>query len=282
MGIKKFKPTTPTRRWGSSHTFEEITTSKPERSLVVTKKRKGGRNCYGRITIKRRGGGHKQKIRIIDFKRDKYDMPAKVVSIEYDPNRSARIALLEYPDGERRYIIAPIGIGVNDEVLSSRQRIEIKAGNAMPLRDVPPGTPIYNIELMPGGGGKIARTAGGSAIIMAKEGVHAHVKLPSSEIRLIKLDCMATVGQVGNVEHNAISIGKAGRSRHMGKRPRVRGVAMNPHDHPMGGGEGKSSGGRHPCSPWGMIAKGLKTRKTKTSDRFILKRREKKVKTATA
>lgn len=273
MGIKKYKPTTSTLRWTTGSDFKEITKTKPEKSLVYTKKSSGGRNSSGRITIRHRGGGHKRKIRIVDFKRNKFDIPARVVAIEYDPNRNARLALLNYTDGEKRYIIAPLGIKVNDELISGND-VEMRSGNATTLRNIPPGTAIYNLELKPGRGGQLVRSAGNSAIIMAKEEPYAHIKLPSGEIRLIRLDCLATIGQVGNVEHNTISIGKAGRSRHMGIRPQSRGVAMNPHDHPHGGGEGKSSGGRHPCTPWGKPTKGFKTRKTKPSDKFILKRRK--------
>lgn len=272
MGIKKYKPTTSVLRWITRSDFKEITKTRPEKSLVYTKKSKGGRNALGRITVRHLGGGHKRKIRIIDFKRDKFNIPAKVVSIEYDPNRSARLALLNYQDGEKRYIIAPSGLKVSDQIISGKD-VEIKVGNATMLRNIPPGTPIYNIELREGKGGQLARSAGESAIIMAKEEPFAHIKLPSGEVRLIKLDCFATIGQVGNVEHDTLMIGKAGRSRHMGIRPHTRGVAMNPHDHPLGGGEGKSSGGRHPTTPWGKPTKGLKTRKSKPSDKYILKRR---------
>lgn len=272
MGIKKYKPTTSTLRWTTRADFSEITKSKPEKSLVYTKKSTGGRNSNGRITVRHRERGHKKKIRIIDFKRDKFDVPARVAAIEYDPNRSAYIALLKYRDGEKRYIIAPLALNVNDEVVSGGD-VEIKPGNATALQNIPPGTPVYNVEITAGKGGQIARSAGMSAIIMAKEEPYAHLKLPSGEIRLVRLDCFATVGQVGNVEHDTIMIGKAGRSRYLGIRPRTRGVAMNPHDHPLGGGEGKSSGGRHPCTPWGKPTKGYKTRKSKPSDKYILKRR---------
>lgn len=272
MGTKKYKPTTPSRRWGAGYTFEEITKSSPEKNLTVTLKKTGGRNCYGRITSRHRGGGHKRKWRIIDFKRDKRDIPAKVIAIEYDPNRPARIALLEYTDGERRYIICPDGLKVGDRVVSGNNA-EIKIGNTLPLEGIPLGIPIHNIELTKGEGAKIARSAGNLAVIMAKEKGFAHIKMPSGEIRLIKENCFACIGQVGNIEHDSIFLGKAGRSRHLGKRPYSRGVAKNPVDHPMGGGEGKSSGGRHPTTPWGKITKGLKTRKTKRSDKYILKRR---------
>lgn len=273
MGIRRYKPTAPGLRWKTGYTFEEITKTKPEESLIIPKKKTGGRNFYGRITTRHIGGGHKQMIRIVDFKRDKLNVPAKVLAIEYDPNRSARLALLEYQDGERRYIICPDNLKVGSEVMSG-ENADIKAGNALPLMNIPLGTPIYNIELRKGKGGQIARSAGNTAVVLAKEGGYGHVRLPSGEIRLIKLDCYATIGQVGNIEHDTISIGKAGRSRWLGIRPSVRGVAMNPVDHPMGGGEGKSSGGRHPTTPWGKKTKGLKTRKTKTSGRWILKRRK--------
>jgi len=272
MGIKKYKPTTDGSRWKALSDFSEITKVHPEKSLLLPLKGSGGRNVYGRMTSRHRGGGHKRQIRIIDFKRDKLDTPAKVIAIEYDPNRSGRLALLEYADKERRYIVAPVGLNVNDEVLASRNA-EIRIGNALAIENIPPGIPIHNVELKKGSGGTIARSAGNSCVIMAKEGGYAHVKLPSGEIRLIGTDCFATIGQVGNIEHEAISIGKAGRSRWMGIRPASRGVAKNPHDHPMGGGEGKASGGL-PRSPWGQYAKGLKTRhKRKHSDKYIIKRR---------
>ena len=273
MGIKKYKPTTPGSRWKSLSDFSEITKGAPEKSLLLPLKKSGGRNSYGRITSRHRGGGHKRMLRIIDFKRDKLDMPAKVAAIEYDPNRSARLALLRYSDGEKRYIVAPVGLNVDDEVVSGKT-VEIKVGNAAPLENIPPGTPIHNVEFKRGSGARIARSAGNSCVIMAKEGAVAHVKLPSGEIRLIGTDCYATIGTVGNIDHEAISIGKAGRSRWMGKRPYSRGVAKNPHDHPMGGGEGKASGGQ-PRSPWGQYAKGLKTRHHKKhSNKYIIKRRK--------
>lgn len=271
MGIKQYKPTTDASRWKAISDFKELTKSSPEKRLLLPLRKSGGRNSYGRITSRHRGGGHKRMIRIIDFKRNKFDVPAKVIAIEYDPNRSARIALLEYADRERRYIIAPVGLNVNDEVISSKSA-EIKVGNFIPLENIPMGIPIHNVEFRSGSGGMIARSAGDSCSIMSKEGGRAQVKLPSGEIRLINLDCSATVGQVGNIEHETISIGKAGRSRWMGKRPYSRGVAKNPHDHPMGGGEGKASGGQ-PRSPWGQYAKGLKTRPRKHSDKYIVKRR---------
>lgn len=273
MPIKKYKPTTPSRRWGSGYTFEEITKKTPEKKLTVSLTKSGGRNAYGRITSRHRGGGHKRRWRIIDFKRDKYDIPAKVAAIEYDPNRTARIALLEYEDSEKRYIICPDGLKVGDSVTSG-ENAEIKVGNALPLERIPLGIPIYNVELRKGGGAQIARSAGILAVLVAKEKGFAHLKMPSGEVRLVRLGCFACIGQVGNIEHDSISIGKAGRSRHMGVRPYSRGVAKNPVDHPMGGGEGKSSGGRHPTTPWGKITKGLKTRKTKQSDKYILKRRK--------
>jgi large subunit ribosomal protein L2 len=272
MGTKKYKPTTPGRRWGSGYTFEEITKTRPEKHLTVALKKSGGRNFYGRVTSRHRGGGHKRNWRIVDFTREKFDVPAEVIAIEYDPNRTARLALLKYEDGEKRYIICPDGLKISDKVISSKSA-EIKVGNALPLERIPLGIPIYNIELEAGRGAKIARSAGNLAVLMAKEKGFAHVKMPSGELRLIKLNCFACIGQVGNIEHDTISIGKAGRSRHLGKRPYSRGVVKNPVDHPMGGGEGKSSGGRHPTSPWGQIAKGLKTRKPKRSDKHILKRR---------
>lgn len=273
MGIKKFKPTTPSRRWTTVSTFEEITTDKPYKPLTAPLRKTGGRNMYGRITVRHIGGGHKRRYRIIDFKRDKRDMKAKVLTIEYDPNRTARIALVEYEDKEKRYILAPQELKVGDEVMAS-SKAEIKVGNCMQLRHIPSGALIHNLELFKNKGAQAVRSAGASAQILAKEGDIANVRMPSGEIRLIDLDCFATIGQVSNIDHEAISLGKAGRSRWLGIRPYVRGVAMNPVDHPMGGGEGKSSGGRHPCSPWGQLAKGLKTRKKKKySDIYILKRR---------
>ncbi len=273
MGIKTYKPTSPGIRFRTGYTFEEITKKEPEKKLITPLKKTGGRNNAGRITSRHRGGGHKRFYRIIDFKRNKIGIPAKVAAIEYDPNRSARIALLHYIDGEKRYILAPLGLKVGDTVVAGPEA-DIKVGNCLPLRNIPLGTDIHNIELKKGRGGQLVRSAGNSAQIMAKEGDYAQVKLPSGEIRLIHLDCSATIGTVGNVEHENISIGKAGRSRWLGRRPRVRGVAMNPVDHPMGGGEGKTSGGRHPVSPWGMPTKGYKTRKKKPSDKLIIKRRK--------
>ncbi len=276
MGIKRYKPVTPSRRWMTGYTFDEITKSEPEKSLLAPLKKTGGRNVYGRITVRHRGGGHKRRYRIIDFKRNKYDIPAKVLSIEYDPNRTARIALVEYEDGERRYIIAPVGLKVGDSIISSRkQLVEVKPGNAMPLRFIPLGTILHNLELYPGKGGQIARSAGSSVQLMAKEGRYAHIKMPSGEIRLFLQDCLATIGQVSNPERDSIVIGKAGRVRWLGRRPIVRGVAMNPVDHPHGGGEGKApQGNPHPVSPWGWNTKGKKTRKKKPSDKLIVRRRK--------
>lgn len=274
MAIKTYKPTSAGRRHQTCSTFDEITTSRPEKSLLVTLKKTGGRNSLGRITSRHIGGGHKKKYRLIDFRRNKIDIPAKVASIEYDPNRSARIALLNYSDGEKRYILAPLNLKVGDVVLASSSA-DIKPGNTLPLRAIPLGTIIHNIELKIGKGGQLARSAGTFAQLMAKEGKYAQVKLPSGEVRMVLLDCMATVGQVGNIDHENVTIGKAGRSRWLGRRPKVRGVAMNPVDHPHGGGEGRTSGGRHPVTPWGVPTKGYKTRKNKTSSRFIVKPRTK-------
>ncbi|BEH11383.1 MULTISPECIES: 50S ribosomal protein L2 [Geobacter] len=274
MAIKTYKPTSAGRRHQTCSAFDEITTSTPEKSLIVTIKKTGGRNSFGRITARHIGGGHKKKYRIIDFRRNKVEIPAKVASIEYDPNRSARIALLHYADGEKRYILAPLDLKVGDSIVASSSA-DIKPGNALPLRAIPLGTIIHNIELKIGKGGQLARSAGTFAQLMAKEGKYAQVKLPSGEVRMVLLDCMATIGQVGNIDHENVSIGKAGRSRWLGRRPKVRGVAMNPVDHPHGGGEGRTSGGRHPVTPWGIPTKGYKTRKNKTSTRFIVKKRSK-------
>lgn len=274
MGIKYYRPVTQARRYYSVSTFEEITKAEPHKPLIKPKPKKSGRNNQGRITAKYRGGGEKQHFRIIDFKRDKNGVPAKVVAIEYDPNRSARIALLSYKDGEYRYILAPEGIKPGDEVISGRN-IPIRIGNAMPIEDIPVGVEIHNLQLYPNYHSYLVRSAGTSAQILAKETDYAVIKLPSGEIRKFALACYATIGKVSNPEHKDISIGKAGRSRHRGIRPRTRAVAMNPIDHPMGGGEGKSSGGRHPCSEKGFIAKGKKTRKrNKFSDKLIVKRRK--------
>jgi large subunit ribosomal protein L2 len=253
--------------------FEEITAKGPEKSLTKHLRKTGGRNLHGRITLRHRGGGHKRRLRIIDFKRDKVDLPAKVLSIEYDPNRTSRIALVRYADGEKRYILSPLGLAVNDEIIAG-ENAEMKAGNTLPLRNILAGTPIHNIELIKNKGGQLARSAGAAAVVMSKEGGFAQIKMPSGEIRRIPLECRATVGQIGNIEHEGLAVGKAGRSRWLGRRPKVRGVAMNPVDHPLGGGEGKASGGRHPVSPWGKAAKGLKTRKKKkASSKYILRRR---------
>ncbi|MCS7052249.1 MAG: 50S ribosomal protein L2 [Ignavibacterium sp.] len=274
MGIKKLKPVTPGTRFRTNFTFDEITKKEPEKSLVVALKKSGGRNNLGRMTARHRGGGHKRKYRIIDFKRDKFGIPAKVASIEYDPNRSSRIALLHYLDGEKRYIIAPEGLKVGD-IVTSGPGSEIKVGNALPLKEIPLGSFVHNVELKPGKGGQLGRSAGTSLQLMAKEGDYATLKLPSGEVRMVRLECMATYGTVGNAIHENISIGKAGRSRWLGRRPHTRGVAMNPVDHPMGGGEGKTSGGGHPVSPWGQKSKGLKTRKRrKLSNKYIIKRRK--------
>ncbi|MCH7767415.1 MAG: 50S ribosomal protein L2 [Nitrospinae bacterium] len=272
MGIKHFKPTSPGRRFMSVLTTDDLTRKKPEKRLTKGLRKRGGRNNAGRITSRHRGGGHKRVYRMIDFKRDKTDVPARVAALEYDPNRSARIALLHYADGEKRYIIAPLNLKVGDEVLSGPSA-DIKPGNAMPLRFIPLGTIVHNVELTKGRGGQLIRGAGTGAQLMAKEGNYAQLRLSSGEVRMIHLDCRATVGQVGNPDHENISLGKAGRSRWLGRRPRVRGVAMNPVDHPHGGGEGKSSGGRHPSTPWGKPTKGYKTRRQKPSDRYIIRRR---------
>jgi large subunit ribosomal protein L2 len=274
MAVKRVKPTSPGRRFQSYSGFEEITNTTPEKSLLKILKKSGGRNNNGRITSRRRGGGHKRFYRVIDFKRDKDDIPAKVASIQYDPNRSARIALLNYADGEKRYILAPFNLNVGDRVLSG-SKADIKPGNALPLSHIPLGTHIHNIELKLGKGGQIVRSAGTFAQLMAKEDRYGLVKLPSGEVRMVLLKCKATIGQLSNVTHENISLGKAGRKRWRGRRPEVRGVAMNPVDHPMGGGEGRSSGGRHPCSPWGIPTKGYRTRKNKRTDRYIIKRRTK-------
>lgn len=273
MAIKKVKPTSPGRRFQTYSSLEEVTRTTSEKRLLRTVKKSAGRNAHGRITARHRGGGHKRHYRLIDFKRDKIGIPAKVAAIEYDPNRSARIALLHYADGEKRYILAPIGLKVSD-IVESGPNADIKPGNTLPLSHIPLGTQIHNIEMRLGKGGQIVRSAGTYAQLMAKENPYALIKLPSGEVRMVPLKCKATVGQIGNVGHENKSIGKAGRKRWMGKRPRVRGVAMNPVDHPMGGGEGKSSGGRHPCSPWGLPTKGFKTRRKRKSNRLIVKKRK--------
>lgn len=273
MAIRRYKPTSPARRFMSVSMFDEITTTKPEKSLLESKSKSGGRNFSGRITVRHIGGGNRIKYRIIDFKRNKFDVPAKVATIEYDPNRTANIALLHYADGEKRYILAPVGLNVGDTIVSATTA-DIKVGNSMPLEAIPVGTVVHNIEMHPGKGGQIARAAGISAQLMAKEGKYATLRMPSGEMRLILLKCRATIGQVGNVDHEIISIGKAGKTRHMGIKPTVRGSVMNPCDHPHGGGEGKSPVGRSgPVTPWGKPALGYKTRKKKsTTNRFIIKR----------
>ncbi|WP_437591012.1 50S ribosomal protein L2 [Sorangium sp. So ce1000] len=272
MGIRSFKPTSPARRYYSVSDFKDITKVEPERSLLEQQTSTGGRNNNGRITSRFRGGGHKQRYRIIDFRRDKIGVPAKVAAVEYDPNRTARIALLHYADGEKRYILAPDGLVVGATLLASRNA-DIKPGNSLTLRFIPPGTSIHNVEVKKGKGGQLVRSAGVAAQLMAKDGDYAQVRLPSGEIRKVHLDCRATIGQVSNSEHANISLGKAGRSRWLGRRPHNRGVTMNPVDHPMGGGEGRTSGGRHPCSPWGQLSKGLKTRNNKRTDGMIVRRR---------
>jgi large subunit ribosomal protein L2 len=273
MAVKVYKPKTPGTRHKTSYTFEEITKTKPERSLIVPLKKRSGRNMYGRITVRHRGGAHKRYIRLVDFKRDKLEIPARVAAIEYDPNRSARLALLHYVDGEKRYIIAPVGLMVGDTVVSG-QDIDIRPGNSLPLSNIPVGTTIHNIELQPGKGGQMVRSAGTSAQLLAKEGKYAHVRLPSGEVRLVLQECRASIGQVGNVDHGNIKLGKAGRKRHMGWRPSIRGSAMSPRDHPHGGGEGRSSIGMpSPKSPWGKPTLGKKTRHNKRTDKYIVRHR---------
>ena len=274
MGVKKLKPTSPGRRFQTVSDFETITKSKPEKSLLAKQKRSSGRNAKGRITSRHRGGGHKRRYRVIDFRRTKDGIPAKVAAIEYDPNRNARIALLHYVDGEKRYILAPVNLEVGD-MLDSGSSADIRVGNALPLRNIPTGTVVHSVELRPGGGAKMGRSAGASVQLMSKEGKYALVRLPSGEMRQVHLDCRATIGQVGNTEAELIKIGKAGRNRWKGKRPQSRGVVMNPVDHPLGGGEGHSSGGRHPVSPWGK-PEGRTRKKNKASDKYIVRRRSKK------
>jgi len=275
MGLKKFKPITPGRRFMTVADFEEVTKSRPEKSLVEPLRGSGGRNSTGRVTSWHRGGGHKRKYRVVDFRRDKTGIPARVAAIEYDPNRSARIALLHYVDGEKRYILCPVGLKVDDQVISSPDA-DIKPGNSLPLSGIPLGSTIHNVEIRPGKGGQLCRSAGTQAQLVAREGKYALIKLASGEVRRVLVACRASIGQVGNIEHESITVGKAGRSRWLGKRPNVRGVAMNPVDHPLGGGEGKTSGGRHPCTPWGVPTKGYKTRHNKATDKFIVTRRGKK------
>jgi large subunit ribosomal protein L2 len=273
MGIKVYKPTSPARRYYTGYDFKELTPgAKPERSLTEHQTRTGGRNTHGRITSRFRGGGHKQRYRLIDWKRPKIGVPATVAAIEYDPNRTARLALLHYVDGDKTYILAPDGLSVGDKIVASRNA-DIKPGNSMPLRHIPLGTMIHNIEMRKGKGAQLVRSAGSGASLMAKDGDYAQIRMPSGEVRMIHQDCQATIGQVSNIDHANVSIGKAGRTRWLGKRPHQRGVSMNPVEHPMGGGEGRTSGGRHPCSPWGQLSKGLKTRNNKRTDAMIVKRR---------
>ncbi len=275
MAIRKLKPTNPASRFQTVSTFDEVTVSKPYKPLTEGKGASGGRNNKGRISVRFRGGGHKRRYRVVDFKRDKSGIPAKVATIEYDPNRSARIALLFYADGEKRYILWPHGLNVGDEVISGEDA-PINTGNALPLHKIPSGTVVHNVELKIGKGGQMARSAGSGAQLMAREGTQALLKLPSGEVRKVHMNCSATIGQVGNLDHDNKSLGKAGKKRWLGRRPHNRGVVMNPVDHPMGGGEGKSSGGRHPCSPWGQPSKGFKTRRNKRSDSMIVRRRKQK------
>jgi large subunit ribosomal protein L2 len=275
MAVKQYRPTTPTRRFTSVVSREDITKETPEKSLVAGKRKSGGRNSSGRVTSRFIGGGHKQKFREVDFKREKSGVPAKVAAIEYDPNRSARLALLHYADGEKRYILAPVGLEVG-RIVTSGPDADILIGNALPLKNIPPGTVVHNVELKPGKGGQMARSAGSQAQLVSRESEYALLKLPSGEVRRVRVECMATVGQVGNVEHENVSMGKAGRTRWKGKRPHNRGVTMNPVDHPHGGGEGKTSGGRHPVTPWGQPTRGFKTRNNKRTDKFIVTRKAKK------
>jgi large subunit ribosomal protein L2 len=276
MPVKKYKPVTPGQRGMTGHTFEEITKSKPERSLILPLRKQGGRNVLGRVTVRHRGGGHRRFIRIVDFKRDKQDIPAKVAAIEYDPNRTARLALLHYADGEKRYIVAPLGLRVGDAVMSG-PNAEIRPGNALPISNIPVGTTIHNVELREGKGGQLVRSAGSSAQLLAKEGDFAQIRMPSGEVRLIRQVCYATIGQIGNVDHGNIKLGKAGRKRHLGIRPTVRGTAMSPRDHPHGGGEGRQPIGLPgPKSPWGKPTLGYKTRRNKKTDKYIVRRRSKK------
>jgi large subunit ribosomal protein L2 len=273
MAIRKYNPTSPGRRGMSVSTFEELTTDKPERSLLRPLKKSGGRNNRGRITVRHRGGGHKRRYRLIDFKRDKPGVPGRVATIEYDPNRSARISLVVYADGEKRYIISPAGIAVGDRVMSGAGA-EIKTGNALPLSNIPLGTQVHCVELKPGKGGQLARSAGTSVVLAAKDGDYAQIRLRSGEIRRVRIECMGTIGMVGNADHNNINLGKAGRKRWLGIRPTVRGVAMNPIDHPHGGGEGRTSGGRHPVTPWGKPTKGYRTRRNKRTESMRVRRRK--------
>jgi large subunit ribosomal protein L2 len=274
MPIRTYKPTSAGRRFQTVPVFDEITTDTPHKPLTEPLRKSGGRNNRGELTVWWRGGGHKRMYRLIDFKRDKRDIPGKIVTVEYDPNRSSRIALVQYADGDKRYILQPKGLKVGDTIVAGDQ-VDILPGNALPLKNIPLGTMVHNVELRPGAGGQVARGAGSAVQLIAKEGDYATVKMPSGELRRINVGCLATIGQVGNIDHENVSYGKAGRSRWLGKRPHVRGVAMNPVDHPLGGGEGKTSGGRHPVSPWGMPTKGYKTRNKKSTDQFIVQRRTK-------
>jgi large subunit ribosomal protein L2 len=276
MAVKKYRPVTPSQRGMTGYTFEEITKTKPERALIVERRKKGGRNSYGKITVRHQGGGNRQQIRIVDYKRDKREIPARVAAIEYDPNRTARLALLHYADGEKRYIVAPLDLKVGDVIISGSQ-VEIRVGNSMPIANIPVGTLVHNIELKEGRGGQLVRAAGGAAQLMAKEGDYAQIRMPSGEVRLVRQACYATIGQVGNLDHSNIKLGKAGRKRHLGIRPTVRGTAMSPRDHPHGGGEGRQPIGMPgPKSPWGKPTRGKKTRRNKTTDQFIVRRRGKK------
>ncbi len=273
MAIKVYKPTTPGLRGMTGYTFEEITKSRPERSLVVPRRATGGRNVHGRVTVRHQGGGHRRFVRLVDFKRDKLNIPAKVAAIEYDPNRTARLALLVYADGEKRYMVAPVGLKVGDTVISGPQ-VDVRPGNSMPISNIPVGTMVHNVELKEGKGGQIARSAGTAAQLLAKEGDYAQLRMPSGEVRLVRQVCYATIGQVGNLDHSNIKLGKAGRKRHMGIRPTVRGTAMSPRDHPHGGGEGRQPAGMPgPKSPWGKPTRGYKTRRNKTTDQYIVRRR---------
>lgn len=275
MAVKKYKPVTPGQRGMTGHTFEEITKDKPERSLIVSRSRQGGRNAYGRVTVRHRGGGSRRHIRLVDFKRDKRGVPARVSAIEYDPNRTARLALLVYADGEKRYILAPVGLNVGDVVLAG-PTAEIRPGNSLPIANIPVGTLVHNIELRDGKGGQLVRSAGGAAQLLAKEGDYAQIRMPSGEVRLVRQTCYATIGQVGNLDHSNVKLGKAGRKRHMGIRPTVRGTAMSPRDHPHGGGEGRQPAGMPgPKSPWGRPTRGYKTRRNKKTDQYIVRRRSK-------
>lgn len=276
MAVKKYKPVTPGMRDRTGYTFEEITKTSPERSLTKIRRRRGGRNMYGRITVRHRGGGHKRRMRVVDFKRNKRDIPARVAAIEYDPNRTARLALLYYVDGEKRYILAPVGLKVGDTIVSG-PHADIRPGNSLPISNIPVGTMVHNIELKEGRGGQMVRSAGGAAQLLAKEGDYAHIRLPSGEVRRVRQVCYATIGQVGNLDHGNIKLGKAGRKRHRGIRPTVRGSAMSPRDHPHGGGEGRSPIGMpSPKSPWGKKTLGKKTRHNKQTDKYIVRRRSKK------